>query len=72
MGRLAQTYLADWRRVRPALTGDDLVRTGVAAGPAIAPRCRRCEAARLDGEVVTLDDELRLLHTMMAAPDPTG
>ena len=53
-------YLSELRHVRPALNGDDLISLGVPEGARVGeiprPRLRR---ARLDGVVVTAEDEER-------------
>lgn len=48
-------YLARWRHIRAALTGDDLLGLGLAPGPDFKQILGRLRAARLDGEVA--DDE---------------
>jgi tRNA nucleotidyltransferase (CCA-adding enzyme) len=62
-GRLLDTYLRKWRHVRPALDGNRLIELGVPKGPAIGEALRRLRAARLDGLVTTLDDEIKLVQT---------
>jgi len=44
-------YMAEWRHVRPALTGDDLRALGLPPGPIYTRILDRLLAARLDGEV---------------------
>jgi tRNA nucleotidyltransferase (CCA-adding enzyme) len=61
--RLA-AYLARWRHVRAALTGDDLVRLGLAPGPRFKPILWRLRAARLDGEVNDEAGELALVRAL--------
>ncbi|HXK34577.1 MAG TPA: hypothetical protein VNM91_11265 [Dehalococcoidia bacterium] len=46
---LALRYLAEWRHVKPALTGDDLVELGVPRGPQVQRGLQLIRAARLDG-----------------------
>ena len=43
-------YVADWRLVRPEITGDDLLEAGVPEGPALGRGLAAALAARLDGE----------------------
>jgi tRNA nucleotidyltransferase (CCA-adding enzyme) len=62
-GRMARAYLTEWRHTHPLLDGNDLIRLGVPAGPAIGDALRTLRAARLDGRVATLDDEIRLVQT---------
>lgn len=44
--------------MRPILRGDDLLELGVLPGPAVGQMLRVLRAARLDGEVQTLEDEM--------------
>ncbi|NUQ00605.1 MAG: hypothetical protein HUU35_12200, partial [Armatimonadetes bacterium] len=44
-------YLANWRGLRPALDGDDLLRLGVPQGPLVGRLLGELRAARLDGLV---------------------
>ena len=45
-------FMAEWRHVRPALTGDDLRALGLPPGPLYTRILGRLLEARLDGEVV--------------------
>jgi tRNA nucleotidyltransferase (CCA-adding enzyme) len=55
-------FLVNWRNVKPALTGDDLQSRGVPPGPRYKEILSKLRAARLDGELRSRDDELRLLE----------
>jgi tRNA nucleotidyltransferase (CCA-adding enzyme) len=55
-------FLVNWRHVKPALTGDDLQSRGVPSGPRYKEILSKLRAARLDGELRSRDDELRLLE----------
>jgi tRNA nucleotidyltransferase (CCA-adding enzyme) len=59
-GQLALRYLAEWRRVKPALDGHDLRSLGVPEGPQMAQALQLLRAARLDGTARDAGDE-RLL-----------
>lgn len=48
-GNVALRYLNDWRHVRLAIDGDDLIAAGVAQGPEVGRRLAATLAARLDG-----------------------
>lgn len=63
--RNAALYLAQWRYVRPATTGDTLRGMGVPPGPRYKHILDRLRSAWLDGELDTDDDEMRLLHTLL-------
>lgn len=54
-------YLAEWRYVRPALRGGDLLALGAVPGPALGALLAQLRAARLDGRVQSADDERRLV-----------
>ncbi len=53
-------YLSDWRFVRPALTGDDLLALGLPAGPAFKTLLWQLRAGRLDGTLTSRAAELAL------------
>ncbi len=57
--RIAE-YWTRWRRVRPALTGDDLRAMGLPPGPRYRRILTALRAARLDGEVKDEADERAL------------
>jgi tRNA nucleotidyltransferase (CCA-adding enzyme) len=57
---LALRYLAEWRHVKPALTGDDLVELGVPRGPQVQRGIQLIRAARLDGWADDEGDERAL------------
>ncbi len=59
-------YLTKARHERPHLTGTDLLAMGVAPGPAVGDTLRRLRAAKLDGEVSTRKEELRLVIKQLA------
>jgi len=58
-------YLATWRHVRPKATGHDLKKRGLSPGPAYKSILQRLRAAWLDGEVSTVEEELRLLDKLI-------
>jgi tRNA nucleotidyltransferase (CCA-adding enzyme) len=60
-------YLARWRHVRAALTGDDLRRLGLAPGPEFKVILGRLRAARLDGEVADDEAERALARALAGA-----
>ncbi len=51
-------YLTEWRAVRPAIDGEDLIAAGVAQGPALGHGLREALRAKLDGEVYGREEEL--------------
>ncbi|MFC1990601.1 CCA tRNA nucleotidyltransferase [Chloroflexota bacterium] len=57
-----EQYLSKLRYVRPALTGEDLKRLGIAPGPRIKEILNLLREARLDGRVKTKKDEERLVE----------
>jgi tRNA nucleotidyltransferase (CCA-adding enzyme) len=59
-------YLATWRYVRSKTSGHDLKGRGLPPGPAYQAILRRLRDARLDGEVRTNEDELRLLEKLIS------
>lgn len=59
-------YLDRTRIVRPILRGDDIVDLGVEQGPDIADVLAHLRAARLDGEVITREDEVHFVEAYLA------
>lgn len=59
--RHISAYLTTYRSTRPILTGDDLRRLGVPPGPRYKQILTRLLEARLDGTVVSREDEHRLV-----------
>ncbi len=55
--RHIQLFLKELRYVKPALTGDDLKRMGIAPGPRIKEILHLLHEARLDGKVTSKQDE---------------
>jgi tRNA nucleotidyltransferase (CCA-adding enzyme) len=60
------SYLDQWRHIRPVTTGHDLKAHGLKPGPAYKRILERLRAARLDGEVITDDEERALLNELAA------
>ena len=57
-----QAYLTRLRYVRPALTGEDLTKMGLAPGPRISEILERLRVAKLDGEVTNRQEEEELVR----------
>ncbi len=62
---LIHRYLAQWRWVRPALTGADLIALGLTPGPLFKEILQAVRAARLDGQVTDAESERGLIHEML-------
>jgi tRNA nucleotidyltransferase (CCA-adding enzyme) len=58
-------YLVIWRKVKPTINGNDLKQRGLQPGPRYSDILRQLRAAWLDGEVVSREEELRLLEKMI-------
>jgi tRNA nucleotidyltransferase (CCA-adding enzyme) len=54
-------FITQLRNVRPMLTGHDLKRLGIPPGPGYKQVLAELLQARLNGEVITADDERRLV-----------
>lgn len=61
---LLDRYLADWRYVRPELTGDDLQAMGLIPGPDFKQLLWQVRAARLDGQVGDRAEEAALVRRL--------
>jgi len=59
--RNIQLYLDELRYVKTSLNGDDLISLGIKQGPSIKLLLSLLLDARLDGEVTSREDEVRLL-----------
>ena len=57
-----QLFLDKLRYVKPALTGDDLKRMGVAPGPRMKEILQRLHEARLDGKITSKQGEVELIE----------
>lgn len=57
-----QRYLAELRYVTPTLNGSDVMAMGVPKGPLVGEALEALLGARLDGEVLTREDEERLVR----------
>jgi tRNA nucleotidyltransferase (CCA-adding enzyme) len=55
---LIERYLAEWRGVKTAVTGDTLRQMGLKPGPQFGVLLDKLLAARLDGTVTTEAEEL--------------
>ncbi|MEE9202995.1 MAG: CCA tRNA nucleotidyltransferase [Dehalococcoidia bacterium] len=62
LARSLRLFLRRWRYVKPALSGNDLRRLGVAPGPQMGGLLHRLRAARLDGEVKDRTQEEALVR----------
>jgi tRNA nucleotidyltransferase (CCA-adding enzyme) len=52
------SYLSEWRAVRLAIDGEDLIAAGVSQGPALGRGLKEALRAKLDGEVDGREEEL--------------
>ena len=62
VGGWLRFYLDELRHVRPLLNGDDLKALGVREGPAVGLLLTELLDARLDGHVVSVEDEEGLVR----------
>lgn len=53
-------YAADWRHVRLAITGEDLLSAGISEGPGLGRGLEAALSGKLDGEISGWDEELRI------------
>jgi len=63
-------YLAQWRWVRPALTGADLIALGLTPGPLFREILQAVRAAQLDGHVTDAEGQRVLVHEMLKSRPP--
>ena len=55
-------YLDELRHVGPLLNGDDLMALGVSEGPAVGQLLAKLLDARLDGHVISIEDEMAMVR----------
>lgn len=60
-------YLREWRQVRPALGGRDLLRLGVPRGPRMGQLLAALRDARLEGRVRSREEEMEMVRALLAA-----
>lgn len=58
-------YLRYHRKLRPHLTGDDLIRMGVPKGPAVGEFLKRLRESWLDDEISSTSEELALAESLI-------
>jgi tRNA nucleotidyltransferase (CCA-adding enzyme) len=59
-----ELYLNKLRYIQPALSGEDLIKAGLASGPQIKEVLGLLHEARLDGKVRTREEELEMVNKM--------
>jgi tRNA nucleotidyltransferase (CCA-adding enzyme) len=60
--RRLKVFLSKLRYIKPALTGDDLLRMGIPPGPRIKEILQKLHEARLDGKVTTKQGEVEMVR----------
>lgn len=69
VARTCEAYLTDWRRLRPHLTGDDLLALGVPGGPTVGEVLKELRRALLEGRAATRADEIELVRQRLEKKD---
>ena len=57
-------YLVHWRKIKPVTNGNDLKQRGLEPGPRYAEILNQLRAAWLDGDVVSREEEIKLLEKL--------
>jgi tRNA nucleotidyltransferase/poly(A) polymerase len=65
IARRVRAYLNHYTQIAPLLRGKDLLRLLIPPGPVYTRILERLRSARLDGKVMSRDDELALVHRML-------
>lgn len=60
-----QRYMLEWRSLQPETSGHTLREMGLKPGPCYTRILSRLRAGRLDGDITSLDDEQRLVDSMV-------
>lgn len=63
---LLSHYVTQLRQIKTALNGADLLQLGVAAGPDVGAMLQQLLAAKIDGLVVTRDDETAFIAQLLS------
>ncbi len=63
--RYAERYLREWQHLQSELNGHDLAALGVPRGPLYAELLRTLRAARLDGVLLSRDDEIAYVRSYL-------
>ncbi len=61
IGRYIDIYQREWQHVRTVLNGNDIIEMGIKAGPQVGYLLDQLLAARLDGEIKDISDEIELV-----------
>jgi len=64
-----ETYLREWRHVKPSLRGNDVIALGVQPGVAVGDALRVLRDARLTGAATTRADEEALVRSIVQKTD---
>lgn len=59
-----ESYLSNLRHIQPSLTGEDLMRMGIASGPRIKEVLSILREARLDGKVRSREEEIEFVKNL--------
>jgi tRNA nucleotidyltransferase (CCA-adding enzyme) len=59
-------YLSEWRNIQTETDGSKLRQRGLPPGPRYREILHALRSARLDGRIFTVEDETRLLETLLA------
>ncbi len=62
---LLKRYYLEWQHIHPISNGNTLRRMGLKPGPCYAIILKRLRAAKLDGEISSLDDELHYIQRLV-------
>ncbi len=65
-GRWLRLYLEKLRFIKPELTGEDLKQMGVLPGRKLGELLTRLQEARLDGEVSSQEEEVKLVQRLLS------
>jgi tRNA nucleotidyltransferase (CCA-adding enzyme) len=60
--RRIREYLEEWRNITHSLTGEDLKKKGIPAGPIYVKILEELKLAKIDGWVKSREDEERLVE----------
>jgi tRNA nucleotidyltransferase (CCA-adding enzyme) len=65
--RTVSRFITEWRHVKPALQGGDLIDLGMSEGPLLGDALRSLRDARLDGVITSRSDEIARVQRLLGA-----
>jgi tRNA nucleotidyltransferase (CCA-adding enzyme) len=72
VAKTSDVYLREWRHMKPALDGDALIAMGMTQGQQLGETLRRLRVERLEGRIVTREQEIQVVRRIIAGAEGSG